>query len=421
MNLQTSPRPAQDVTTHPSVGDPDRRLRPRRHPWYLYVPLLFLGMTIGGIVVGLSAMLLRDAGIDNVDAAVSLASVFLSGAAGGILYAIRASQLRIPRLTYNDDVELGWLSDCAFGIAGAFVVFMVTPQLSESVPGFGSPIEDKIDWIEVIAVALVGGYAGRSLLESASDSFGKVKRELRDTRDEFVHRSEHLEQRLNEVREEFERSTRALAIAEQQLNPDDPSPSSDELAQAIRQTGYETKAKIFLRARRHFLGDMAGSAAKVLPIFETLVAADEHEQYHESRALLARVYGALEKWDVAQQWITKACEIRDEHGIAGFRRYEEYLARCIIECDPHFTNGLPSNSAVVEKVVSLLRAAHPDDPSFKRMVDERIRRWLSLNVDGDSAGGGGFDDADMQDGSGHEGDEEGLSHKGRKAIASAVT
>ena len=57
----------------------------------------------------------------------------MAGGFGGLLYTIRDSGFELIHKNdkENQVLRLGWLADCAYGIAGAFVVFLLMICLQE--------------------------------------------------------------------------------------------------------------------------------------------------------------------------------------------------------------------------------------------------------------------------------------------------
>ena len=91
---------------------------------------------------------------------LNLVPVF--GAFGGLLGGMHFKSLDRPHREGTDHrINLGWIADAAFGVAGGFVVFLVVP---------GDFQIDKGGWdtFKAFAVAMVGGFAGRALIEAQS-------------------------------------------------------------------------------------------------------------------------------------------------------------------------------------------------------------------------------------------------------------
>ena len=83
----------------------------------------------------------------------------LFGAFGGLLSGAQARAMaQQERESGVPHASLSWLLDVAFGIAGAFVVFLV-------VPGNFNIDAGGWDTYKAFAVAVVGGYGGRRLIE----------------------------------------------------------------------------------------------------------------------------------------------------------------------------------------------------------------------------------------------------------------
>ena len=130
-----------------------------------------------------------------------------SGAAGGLLYAMREGAIEVPQLL-STGFRPGWVGDALFGIAGAHAIFLLIPNFSENslrsaLEWTTSEVEksDGADILEVIAVGLVAGFAGRSVLKRASDGLLKEK-------------IQHVEGIQDEQKLELAEARRRLAEAE---------------------------------------------------------------------------------------------------------------------------------------------------------------------------------------------------------------
>ena len=76
--------------------------------------------------------------------------------------------ISVPYRT-SQHINLGWVGDCIIGTGGAFVIFLITPNLSEGLA------DGQLDTVEVIAVATVGGFSGRAIIQTAADYYKKTR------------------------------------------------------------------------------------------------------------------------------------------------------------------------------------------------------------------------------------------------------
>ncbi len=326
----------------------------------------------------------------------SLSVIGLCGASGGLLFAMRQSRVTPPKVT-NGALELGSLADCGYGIAGAIVIFVVTPGLSEDVPGskhFNSshePITEprqnaatqspesndvNTDWLEIMAVALVGGYAGRAMMQKASDAFTEVKKVEQQV--ETLHTT--VDERLSTAEQQIKAQSRAIELVEQQLDLEEPPVDVQELDKILQSSDYHVKKRLYMHVKRSFVGDPPTFAQRSIPILQALVRADPSDQHCNSRAILARCLGETGDWESALQWIRKAIEIRDAQELEGLERYDEFLARCLVELCPHFRIGEPSTPEVSREIVKQLAAAYPQsEPPYENCGNDRIQEWLARN------------------------------------------
>ncbi|HBE70790.1 MAG TPA: hypothetical protein DDW52_21810 [Planctomycetaceae bacterium] len=318
----------------------------------------------------------------------SLLIVAIAGSIGGLLFAIRESLLEMPRFD-SAGLQLGCIADCGFGIAGAFVIFLVIPGMSESIPGMSytpalrtvpSAVADlpagesgtrTNDWLEVLAVALVGGYAGRALMQKATVSIAQVEQVQQDV--------QSISRQLEEHEAHLQTDQDFARIVRRHLDLEEKGYEQSSIVEAGKHTSYDAKARAFMLAKRLFAGAPEKYSDRTRSLLQALVELDASEQHAELRELLARCFGEIGQWDRAAHWIGLAIDIRGN--TQNKRRFEVFRARCAIELCPDFVAGNESNATTRSSVYVDLCAAYPSDPSFKDCHDEKIQTWLKINAD----------------------------------------
>lgn len=114
---------------------------------------------IGGILLGIVIAAIFNT-VFHLQPSVYL--ITAGGAFGGWLYGMRGQRLIMPKKRADGDFDPGWIADCAFGIAGGYVIFLLVPGTFDAPTGAESwPV------VKVIAAAVIGGYAGRALFDRA--------------------------------------------------------------------------------------------------------------------------------------------------------------------------------------------------------------------------------------------------------------
>jgi hypothetical protein len=189
----------------------------------------------------------------------------LFGAFGGLIYGVRETGLVLPhRAVANHSVRLGFLADVMFGIAGAFVVFLLIPADINA---------DEIETVvKVIGLAVLGGYAGPALLDKlVSETLRDVQREQEQFRRDLSQQRGDLETALTER----QRDQNALALVDRYLNdseaeeisPEDLLDAIDDASQRARYRIYE----IARETRRKTWSCDKPALERTIPVFEALL------------------------------------------------------------------------------------------------------------------------------------------------------
>lgn len=138
--------------------------------------ILSLGL---GVLIGFYFKI----GLPWHDRATLFVLISSAGAFGGLLYTARDSGLEFPHFDPEKKhvLNLGWVADCAYGIAGAFVVFLILPtELANNNSGLSFKTLPTIGFVKLVAIALVGGYGGRSLVDRALANIAKDAEEAKE-------------------------------------------------------------------------------------------------------------------------------------------------------------------------------------------------------------------------------------------------
>lgn len=274
--------------------------------------------------------------------------VTLSGAFGGLLYAIKEKKLELPYPEHNKVFNPGFLSDCLAGLAGAYVVFLIVPGT------FGpSETDDPIEIIKVLGMAVVGGYGGRGLMDKVLDDLiakriedkvdaktnelvkkvedktEDIKEEVLQNRNAIDNNTKQQEQQTEDISKKFEETSKKFN-KQAKIDADamdllttyfDKSLSLinekfDDLKQLIKDASPKQKADMFLEAKK--VGEDARVKNKPLMIdrtihvFKALADTDVGEnQRHRIYAQLGYAFKAKSDWERAKAALTKAIKLRD--------------------------------------------------------------------------------------------------------------
>jgi len=300
------------------------------------------------------------------------ASIFLiilsSGAFGGLLYTARDSGLELlhrdPDNQYQ--IKLGWVADCAFGIAGALVVFLVVPTELNNAENGSSILStgSVMDIIRLMALALVGGYGGRSLVDKALSNIAKRA-------DEAMQNAQEAKEKVNKMQEV---DTKALELVNLHLDENEEVSNEQEMKDAIIKASKTARFEIFKEARstRKEKADNPEVLKRLVPIFEALIENEAGEEYHRNHAQLA--YCLKDKkdkeWKRAYEELKEAIKIRDKNNRKGFYMYEFNKAIC----------GTHLEDVDNQEMINDLKTAAKSEIILEKIINEpKLIKWAEKN------------------------------------------
>jgi len=260
--------------------------------------------------------------------------ITLAGAFGGLLYTVRDSGLEFPHR--NPDkihvLNLGWIADCAYGIAGSYVVFLILPTDLNIDLSTGK----ILDLIKLLALALVGGYGGRSLVDRALANIAKDAEEAKQS-------AQETKEKMIQIQD---LDTSALELVHRHLDEDEGELDIQPLKEAIIMASRAARFEIFKEARAVRSANWKKNVPlmeRTIPIFEALIDNKEGEQFHRNHGQLGYALkdqggsdDTKKDWNRAYQELTKAIDLRDQGGIEGFSMYQFNRALCGIKLDKAF-------------------------------------------------------------------------------------
>lgn len=252
----------------------------------------------------------------------------LAGSFGGLFYAMRDRKLEVPHKKSDKDnyINPGLLVDCFAGIAGAYVVFLISPvQLGE------------LESIKILATGMLGGYGGRVLLDQAlkgilKEDFEKLKIQVDENKE-----------KINSAEEENKNGAKALATLDLYLDTAyhfSTEEEEEELKQEIQAASYHSKVIIFTKAREFREKNMFKNKKlmeRAILVFQALIDSDTKKKYHRNYGQISCIYRdkISPDWMKVKQNLREAIKIRNrfeqnqKHEI--FWLYELYLAVSIIK------------------------------------------------------------------------------------------
>jgi len=312
-----------------------------------------------------------------------LSLLAMAGAFGGLLYTIRDSGLELihrdATLEKGHIINLGWLADCAYGIAGAFVVFLIIPtDLNDNLlvkPLFDR--ENALDLIKFLSLALVGGYGGRSLVDRA---LANVAKDAQEAKSKSTKAQQEVEQMKAEIDKKNERDSRALEnfyayMNDEESNVDIESLKSD-IADASILARYDILKETRKKRREGYKESDASTIESTIPIFEALIASDVQNKYHRNHGQLGyalwdagNLTGNQDYIKRAHLELTTAIRLRDESGKQGFLYYEFVRAMCKIKL----------NDTSEDIIADIIKASSNPSLNTKIRETEIFKSWAENN------------------------------------------
>lgn len=332
-------------------------------------------LIVSALVIGYTLCFYIKAGIPWSPNAAFFTVITFAGAFGGLLYTARDSGLEFPHRNPDNPhiLNLGWVADCAYGIAGAYVVFLILPTELNT----GHPVPDALQnngsilgLIKLLALALVGGYGGRSLVDRALSNIAKEAEEAKKSAAET-------KEKLIQIQE---LDTKALELVHLHLDKNEKPQDIQTLKDTIKVSSKAARFEIFKEARAVRTAtwkDDVPLMERTIPIFEALIDSAGGEKYHRNHGQLGyalKDQGGedenMKDWKRAYEELTKAIELRDKEGTDGFLMYEFNRAMCAIK--------LGKNPASIQEDI---QAAARRESLYKKMQKiHLITDWAKQNL-----------------------------------------
>ena len=231
-------------------------------------------------------------------------------------------------------LNLGWIADCAYGIAGAFVVFLILPtelDTQNSNPESLLIGLSLISLIKLIALSIVGGYGGRSLVDRA---LSNIIKDVEEAKEEAKEANQKIKQ-IQDI------DTLALELTNLQLDDGEEEQDLQKLKESIMKASKAARFEIFKEARIVREANWKENVSlmeRTIPIFEALIENESGEKYHRNYGQLGyalKDQGGKDEtkkdWKRAYDELSAAINLRNKEGKDGFLMYEFNRAICGIK------------------------------------------------------------------------------------------
>ncbi|MEL6555708.1 MAG: MAC/perforin domain-containing protein, partial [Cyanobacteria bacterium J06621_11] len=301
-----------------------------------------------GILIGLLFALLLS---DNSEADIPKAFHYFqyidqpilvlicSGILGGVLYTIVLDgYVELPRFKAGstDAFEAGLFGDLLLGIAGAFVFDFLTVSLISPSVGLDATTGD-ISLKVIAAKGIIGGYGGRTLMETAHKKFLKRVESLESEKDSVIKENQELAQEVVELAEEKEQLIQGADLIGQlneHVRNGLPEPELRVLTNSINAAPAPVKSQIFdiskeLRSLSSRTAAMQPRTQRTIPIFETLVDSEPTNHEYHAQLAFALKDGVRPELSKALSHIDRAINLRGRLKTADDWKYE--LSRAVIQ------------------------------------------------------------------------------------------
>jgi hypothetical protein len=373
--------------------------RPKAFKWHHFFIYFLLGAILG-CTLGLSFRhyyqhsILRiyfDPPFKLPD--LTLFLLTLAGASGGLAYAMRNRELELPRRTEHM-FNPGWLGDCFFGVAGAYVIALIMPG---NFPSTDNPSVDLT--IQVLATGIIGGYGGRSIMDRVLDDILRRQETLENKVKGNTNRINENVGEIKQVKEQSESGAKAMELLERYLDETLglANEQVEDLKALIENASISERAIIFLEAKKVREKNAQDGKKKpwmverTIPIFEALMKNDlENHRIHAQ--LGYALQGKREPdWSKAEVELSKAIELRDKSidKNESFWVYEFNRAICRIHLDENFKENKPAmpntRNAILQDWFTANKPKYSvaKQPDYLAKLDsktkEKLSKWFMLN------------------------------------------
>lgn len=317
----------------------------------------------------------------------------VAGACGGALYAMRNKELVPPHMS-DSVINPGWLGDCFFGVAGAYVISLIVPgKFPSDITSTESSGVEVI--IQVLATGIIGGYGGRSIIDRAldnivnrQDKLENKQEKLKDVVENKSKETEAIKEQVREVKQKDLSGAAAVELLEQYLDEDLglPGDQLEQFKQAIKAASSSLQARIFLEAKKVLAKNLRNSNLEMIKrtilVFEALVENDTENRAHRNHAQLGYAFEGIKEWKRAEEQLIRAISIRDKANDQNesFRIYELHRAVCRINLDENYKKQQASLPSIRNLIVQDLRSAFWIKNAATRIKSNAgIQDWLQLN------------------------------------------
>ena len=292
------------------------------------------------------------------------------GMLGGLLYGMRDKQLTLPHWEDKRTWNPGFLGDILFGLAGGFVIFIIVPGSFDYTSG-------GWETIQILALAGVGGYGGRAIVEKL------VNEQIQE-----------LEKNIHELRQHEKWDAIAIKLVDKHLDddPDTPQIPKADLQKAISSASSAAKVLIFEKARqfrRECLHDEQKKflLSQAIPIFECLIEDDKDHKYHRNHGQLGFVLKDMLKpdWKRAEEELSLAIEMRNKANDEGYLAYEFNRALCRMHLGHPIGEVLSDLNAARAADKTMDWVQRPDAqraPGYVKWLQENteaLKDWIAAN------------------------------------------
>jgi hypothetical protein len=336
-------------------------------------------------------------------------SVLLGGAGGGLIYSISRNRgAVIPHIVRRRTEEgvhtyvtlnLGFLAEILIGMGGGVIIFNLVPSNAQS-DLFTSLLDSSCSWgtalsllMKILALALIGGFAGISLFDEAAKRFN---RELEEVRNQASSARGEVERLQHTAHQETELQYLLSSLIDPTLPPLSQG-QEDKLLQLVVDAPLNLRNKVFERCQRAHsdqLLPMDGTALapdqvnsrvslqkQLLTAFDALIAAAD-EQERKGAGTDAQKHRYLAHRGFIHNQVAMGCELMGEssNALPHWRQAEDNLDLAIQLRDRSASDRNRFWHYNLDRMLARYRLGREQEV-VEELQDRKIRTWIETQKD----------------------------------------